>query len=490
MRSLDSFRQELGHDGLLDRLRGGLLGRGVSVALPYGILPLLYADDTASGRALRQVEDWIAENLLPFYANTHTEASFCGAYTSRLREDARREIARLTGAGPDCSVIFTSSGATAAVNKLTQLLDVAGAVMRGKRAVVLIGPYEHHSNILPWRESGAEVIAIPEAAKGGPDMGALESALKDAASTHVTIGAFSAASNVTGILTDADAVTRLLNRYGASPVWDYAAAAPYLDMDMGFGATAKQALFFSPHKFPGGPGASGVLVVRNAICQRDRPTQPGGGTVDYVNATDQDYSASLIAREEAGTPNVPADVRAALVMLIRDALGQDTILKRDHELRQRALRVWQANPNIELLGDPTTHDDALPIFAFRVRDADTGGHIHHQLFTRILSDVCGIQARGGCACAGPYGHRLLGIDERSSKALRQRIKSGQELAKPGWIRLNVSHLMTDEEADTLIAGVDRMASEVLNYKQDYTCRPNTAHFENLKGVPQGNVFKA
>ncbi len=449
---LAGFRRRLAGPDVVAQLSAGLIGENARIDGPFGPKPLIYADYVASGRALVQVEDFIRDEVLPFYANSHTEASACGAFMTRLREEARATIARLVGADDDCEVIFAGSGATAGINRLVALFGIPAAVARGEVPVVLVGPYEHHSNILPWRESGAEVIAIDEAPGGGPDMAALEAALV-ATEGRLRIGAFSAASNVTGIITDVPAVSDLLKRHGALALWDYAGGGPYLPIDM----KGKDAVVVSPHKFPGGPGASGVLVVRRSAVAIDRPTWPGGGTVRFVSPWGHDYASSLAAREEAGTPNVLGDIRAALAFLVKDAVGQEFIDCRHAELAARAEAVWARNGRLVLLGGKAEMP-RLPIFAFRVMDGH-GGHVHHQLFTRMLSDCHGIQARGGCACAGPYAHRLLGIDEAASADLRARINAGEEIDKPGWVRLNFSYLLDDAKADVIIAGVDALARD-------------------------------
>ncbi|MCR8725808.1 aminotransferase class V-fold PLP-dependent enzyme [Frigidibacter sp. ROC022] len=475
MSPLDEFKASLAGPDLPARIRSGLIGDGVQIEGPFGPRRLLYADYVASGRGLLQVEDFIRDKVLPYYANSHTQASFCGAYTTRLREAARAEIARMTGADAATSVVFTGAGSTAGLNRIVGLLDIPGVLAQGGRAVVLVGPYEHHSNLLPWRESGATTIEIPEGAGGGPDMGALEQALAEAQGADLIVGAFSAASNVTGILTDTDAVTRMLRRHGALAIWDYGCAAPYVEMDMRAGTdAAKDAIVFSPHKFPGGPGASGVMILRDAIARRRTPTLPGGGTVSFVSPWDQVYSRQLSEREEGGTPNVTGDIRAALAMLLKEALGQDWLDRRQAELRARALAVWDGNPRIELLGRRDA--EALPIFSFRIGDG-MGGHVHHQLFTRLLSDVHGVQARGGCACAGSYAHRLLGLDQDRSRQMRDAILRGEELEKPGWVRLNLSALLTDEKADLIIAAVDNLASDAAQYGNSYRADPETARFQ-------------
>lgn len=476
----DQFVNGLGADGDMPaRLRAGVIGEGATFDGPFGPREIVYADYVASGRALRQIEDFVLERVLPYYANSHTEASHCGAHSTRLREAARAAIARIVEADENCSVVFAGSGATTGINRIVRLLDIAERVRNGERVSVLVGPYEHHSNILPWRESGAEVVEIPEAEQGGPDRAALTRALEARSGHDLVVAAFSAASNVTGIVADVAAVTRLIKGHGALAIWDYAGAGPYLPMTMRPGGAAIDALVFSPHKFVGGPGASGVLVVRNDLARIARPTAPGGGSVTFVSPWGHDYSTNLSAREEAGTPNVVGDIRAALCLLAKEALGQDFIDGRNAALRERALAAWRDHPRLVLLGNERA--ERLPIFSFRVRDGQ-GGFIHHQLFTRMLSDVYGIQARGGCACAGPYAHRLLGIGEEASKALHAAIRAGREIEKPGWVRLNFSYLMDDRKADLVIAAVDRLAREADTHIGHYRFDSATARFSHERAA--------
>jgi selenocysteine lyase/cysteine desulfurase len=473
MDTLDRFKKELDRDNLVQVLREGLVGENACIEGPAGPKRLLYADYVASGRALHQIEAFLLNEVLPYYANSHTEASYCGSFTTRLREEARREIMRIVGAGQETRVIFAGSGATAGINKLVRLLDIERRAWAGEKIVVFVGPYEHHSNLLPWRESGAAIVEIEEAAAGGPDLERLSEALAQTAGAALRIGAFSAASNVTGIVTAAGPVTRLLKKHGALAIWDYAGGAPYLPLSMGGETDApKDAIVFSPHKFPGGPGASGILVLREDIVAVDKPTAPGGGSVRFVSPWQHDYSPSLVNREEAGTPNIIGDIRAALVLLVKEKVGQAYIDSRNAVLRRRAVERWEKNPFIELLDGGA---GSLPIFSFRVRDG-RGGYIHHQLFTRMLSDCFGIQARGGCACAGPYAHRLLAIGEQASHELSCAIRDGREIEKPGWIRLNFSYLLDDGQAGAIIDGVDRLSRSALDYASLYRCDAATARF--------------
>ncbi|AVO36896.1 aminotransferase class V-fold PLP-dependent enzyme [Pukyongiella litopenaei] len=465
-----AFRDMLCQQARADRLRDGLIGEGVMIPGLNGDIPLVYADYVASGRAMRQVEDFVAEQVLPYYANSHTEASYCGAQMTRLRRAARAEIARATGAGAQDAVIFAGSGATAGLNRLVSLFGVNEAT----DPVVFIGPYEHHSNILPWRESRARIVEIGEAPEGGPDLDMLARELRANAGSDLLIGAFSAASNVTGIVTDTDAVTRLLKAHGALAVWDYAGGGPYLPIDIGHGTDApKDAIVVSPHKFPGGPGASGILIVNRCAVRRSCPSWPGGGTVSFVSPWRHDYVDDLSAREEAGTPNVVGDIRAALAFLVKEAVGAETIARREARFNAMALEGWRDNPHLTLLG--ADHPHRLPIFSFLVRDGD-GNPVHQQLFTRMLSDVYGIQARGGCACAGPYAHRLLGIDRTESEALHADLAAGQEMRKPGWVRLNFSYLMDENTVRFIIDSVNDLSRSSGLYVPRYAVDPATARF--------------
>jgi selenocysteine lyase/cysteine desulfurase len=474
MPTLEDFKAQLDRSDIHSWITGGLIGNDVMIDGPFGPKPLIYADYVASGRCLAQVEDFVRDSVMPYYANSHTQASFCGEHSTKLREAARAEIARMTGVGDTASVIFTGAGSTAGINCIVGLLDIATLVASGRRAVVMVGPYEHHSNLLPWRESGAEVVEIPEGVGGGPDKEMLEKTLKSADGASLIVGAFSAASNVTGILTNVDEITRQMKRHNALVVWDYGCGGPYIEMNMQCGTDcAKDAIVFSTHKFPGGPGASGITIVRHGISRVSRPTQPGGGTVEYVSPWGHTYSKCLVAREESGTPNLIGDIRAALAMLIKEALGQAWLTQRQDELRQRALAVWQKNPRLDILG--RSDAPALPIFSFRVRNL-TGDLVHHQFFTRLLSDLYGVQARGGCACAGSYAHRLLGLGRAESDALYDAIFRGNEVEKPGWVRLNFSALMTNEKADVIINAVDSLAYVAPDYLKHYQVDATTAQF--------------
>ena len=422
-------------DALIELIRASVIGDDQVLEGPFGPRRVTYADYTASGRSLGFLEDHIRTAVLPRYANTHTESSGTGLQTTRFREEARRIIGQSLGADHDrFAVIFAGSGSTGAVHKLVDVLglripaeldDRYGLRERipvEERPVVFVGPYEHHSNELPWRESIADVVTIREDAAGHIDLEHLERELARHADRPLRIGTFSAASNVTGILTDTRAISVLLHRHGALAFWDFAAAAPYVDIQMeprrpapdGSVADAdldtKDALFISTHKLIGGPGTPGILVARRELFRNRVPTVVGGGTVAFVNQLEHRYLADIEHREEAGTPDIVGSIRAGLVFQLKDAVGEDVIAEREHGFIGRAIERWERVPTIEILGDRRAR--RLSIVSFRVRHGER--FLHHNLVVALLNDLFGIQSRGGCSCAGPYGHRLLGIDLETS----------------------------------------------------------------------------
>ncbi|MFW2339464.1 MAG: aminotransferase class V-fold PLP-dependent enzyme [Acidimicrobiia bacterium] len=456
---------------LITTIRNSVIGKDDVVEGPFGTRPVIYADYTASGRALSFIEDYLREAVLPLYANTHTESSGTGLQTTRFREDARTMIRQCTGAGDEHAVIFTGSGSTGAIDKLVGVLGITipsnledkynfgKNIPPQSRPVVFIGPFEHHSNELPWRESIADVVTIDEDADGHVDLSHLVRALEKYADRPLKIGSFSAASNVTGILTDWDAVSTILHDHGALSFWDFAAAAPYVGIEMGSADNGnlayKDAIFISPHKMIGGPGTPGVLIARRDLFSNRVPDVPGGGTVSFVNPDNHHYLEDPEHREEGGTPAIVESIRAGLVFQLKDAVGLEEIRQREERFIRKAIRSWEGNPNIEVLGN---HDaDRLSIVSFVVRHGER--YLHHNYVVAILNDLFGIQARGGCSCAGPYGHRLLGIDIDKSHEFEREIDRGCEGIKPGWIRVNFNYFISDSVFEYILDAVHLVAEE-------------------------------
>jgi selenocysteine lyase/cysteine desulfurase len=367
---------------------------------------------------------------------------------------------------------------------LDDRFGLSSLIPEAARPVVFIGPYEHHSNELPWRESIAEVVVIHEDLDGHVDLAALEAELQRHAERPLKIGSFSAASNVTGIITDVGAISELLHRYGALSFWDFAAAAPYVEVqaapaEPGSGAYM-DALFVSPHKLVGGPGTPGVLVARRELIKNRVPGMPGGGTVAYVNPTEHRYLADVEQREEGGTPAIVESIRAGLVFQLKQAVGPHLIRELEDSFIRRAIERWRDNPNLEILGNPDL--DRLSIVSFVVRHQ--GRYLHHNFVVAVLNDLLGIQARGGCSCAGPYGHRLLGIDIERSHQFEREIARGCEGIKPGWVRVNFNYFISGGVFEFILDAVDLVATDGWRLLPDYRFDRASGLWRHRLGRPE------
>lgn len=454
----------------IHELRRDVIGEGALATTPFGARRLTYADYIASGRPLRSVETALARSVLPLYANSHTEDSATGAHVTELTERAREYIKRCLGGSGTHKLIFAGTGATGALKRLQEILGVSvpprlreqvlAVLPPAERFVVFVGPYEHHSNEVSWRESLAEVVRIPLAADGTLDLAALERALTDPRYLgRPRLGSFSAASNVTGLKTDVRAVARLLHSHDAKAAFDYAAAGPYVAVDVREttpGASdGLDAVVLSPHKFLGGPGSPGLLLMEAGLYHLSAPTTAGGGTVTYVSRATHRFVSDVESREDAGTPGILQKLRAAMAFRVKERVGVDVIEEREARYIGRALERLCANPKVEVLGNVTA--PRLAVVSFLLRP--NGRYLHPRFVVRLLSDLFGVQGRAGCSCAGPYGHDLLGIGDEESLRYLAQVEAGYEGLKPGWSRLSFHYLLDDAEFEFLLAAVEFLAEE-------------------------------
>jgi selenocysteine lyase/cysteine desulfurase len=473
---------------VLSFIRVNEVGRRASIDTPYGKRLLCYADLTATGRYLHFVEAWI-RRVRPFYANTHTQVSSTGRVMTQLREKARAVIRDAVSAGEDDVLLFTGSGATTAVNKLVGLLGLriseplerehglSRHLPAKAKPVVFIGPYEHHSNDLPWRESVADVVTVELDGQGRVDLVDLEKKLEAYRDRPLKLGVFSAASNVTGILTDVGAVARVLHQGGAYACFDYAAAGPYVPIQMHPPAVEERmdALFLSTHKFVGGPEGSGVLVAHKDLFRTRTPERPGGGTVDYVAGFDRqsvDYVRRLDEREEGGTPAIVSDLRAGIAFLVKEMMDPKALRAHEVALARDAIARLSKHPKLKVLGPADL--PRLGIISFNIEG------LHHDLVSVLLDQLFGIQNRAGCSCAGPYGHRLLGIDRARSDQFRAQIQKGVLGIKPGWVRVSLPSFASPEDIDFILSAVEFVAEHGEDFLPLYRLRWNDGVWEHLE----------
>ncbi len=476
---------------LLDWLRDNVVGANAVIRTPNGTLPKRYFDYTASGLPFRPIEDVIRDQVLPYMANTHTEASATGGYMTGLYEDAHRAARKHVGAGDDDVAIFTGSGATGAINKLVRcigllvpepidrVLHVRQQLKPEDKPLVVISRMEHHSNDLPWRESIADVVMVGFDERGRINPVELDAILSDKkhASRPLKIGSFCAASNVTGIINDCDALARVMHKHGGYACFDYAAAAPYLPIVMrpaGDPEARKDAVFISVHKYLGGPQAPGLLVANKRLFRSRVPVEPGGGTVVYTSPWDWKYTSNLTSREEGGTPDIVGVIRAHLAFQLKDLVGHERIRKLEHHWVRRAIERWKKNERLHILGDLDA--ERIGIVSLII----DGGRLHHNLAARLLSDRFGIQTRGGCMCAGSYGHELLGISEARSFEIRCALDAGDEASKPGWLRISFSPATDEDEFAILLDAVEELAANWEAWKADYVLDERTATWRHMR----------
>jgi selenocysteine lyase/cysteine desulfurase len=444
--------------------------------------PVIYADWTASGRLYRPIEDFMRDRVGPLVANTHTETSYTGRAMTHLYHQAQKIIKRHVNASEDDVLICAGAGMTAVINKFQRILGLRVpekwaerfTIHEDEKPVVFITHMEHHSNHTSWNTCAVTLEVIPPDDTGMPDAEALERLLKKYASRPLKIGSFTACSNVTGIKVDYGKLAALMHRYGGYCFVDFAASAPYVDIDMHPQDEAQRldAIFFSPHKFLGGPGTSGVLVFNRKLYTNKIPDDPGGGTVTWTNPWGQhSFYEDIEVREDGGTPGFLQVMRTALAIQLKEAMGTDKIQQREAELVDILCQELGDIPEVEILH--RSNRNRLCVVSFYVP------HIHYNLMVRLLSQKFAIQTRGGCSCAGTYGHILLGVDRDTSCAITQKIDQGDFSDKPGWVRVSLHPTSTDAEARSIGQAIRAVVENIDEWQKDYRFNPATGDFDYL-----------
>ncbi len=455
------------------------IGRNKKFSTPYGEKEIVYADWIASGRLYEDIERKIAQDFGPFVGNTHTETSVTGTTMTRAYHKAKHIIKNHVNAGEKDVIINLGSGMTAGINKFLRILGIAvPEQVRSKielpeeeRPIVFITHMEHHSNQLSWEESLADVVIIPPDETGLVNYEYLNELLKKYENRKFKIGSFSACSNVTGIQPDYKRLSGMMHRAGGYCFVDFAASAPYVDIDMHPENPDERldAVFFSPHKFLGGPGSSGVLIFNSDLYERKIPDHPGGGTVDWTNPWgEHKYMNDIEMREDGGTPGFLQTIRASLAILLKEKMGTENIKKREEELLNIIWDEMENIPELHLLAD--NHRDRLGILSFYVEN------VHYNLMVKLLNDRYGIQVRGGCSCAGTYGHYLLHLDPTRSHKITEKINRGDLSEKPGWVRVSLHPTMTDDEVKYILNAIKEIINNVDEWSKDYDYDPKTNEF--------------
>jgi len=461
--------------------RKNIVGHDACFVSPYGIMRIYYFDWVAGGRLYTPIEEKMTGVFGPFVANTHTETSETGTRMTLCYRHAHEFIKKHVHAGPNDVIITAGSGMTSVVNKLQRMLSLRTSNKRMNREcidnkdrpVVFITHMEHHSNQTSWYETMADVVMIPPDENLLVDTNALRMELEHYKDRKFKIGAFTACSNVTGIITPYHELAGIMHEYQGLCFVDFAASAPYVAIDMHPDDPMQKldAIYFSPHKFLGGPGSSGVLVFDSFLYQSDIPDDPGGGTVDWTNPWGEyKYVDDIEAREDGGTPGYLQAIRAALALELKDMMGVEPIMEREKELVTMALEGLRKIPGISILAGNVEH--RLGIISFYHRD------IHFNLIVKLLSDRYGIQVRGGCACAGTYGHFLLEVSYDRSHQITDKISHGDLSEKPGWVRVSLHPVMTIEEVEYFLHAMNAIAENHEEWGKDYIYNRKNNEFEH------------
>lgn len=450
--------------------RKQVVGIDQSFESPFGIKKIIYADWIASGRLYHPIEEKLLNEIGPFVANTHTETSVTGSAMTLAYKEARTIIKEHVNASEEDVLINVGTGMTGAINKFQRILGLKVTenlkehtkVPDAIKPIVFISHMEHHSNQTSWLETIAKVEVIPCNLEGLICLDSFRELLLKYEQHPIKIASVTACSNVTGIITDYFEVARLIHSYNGLCFVDFACSAPYVPIDMHpkDKDAYLDAIFFSPHKFLGGPGSSGVLIFNKKLYKNLIPDNPGGGTVAYTNPWgDHDYIDDIETREDGGTPGFLQTIKTALAIRLKEQMGTENIMGREHQIVDRIFENLSNIQNVHILAK--RHKDRLGVFSFFIDDA------HYNLVVKLLNDRYGVQTRGGCSCAGTYGHYLLNVDLSTSKAIEQKILEGCLIERPGWVRMSVHPIMTDIEIDFICEAVNQVALHHREWGKDY-----------------------
>jgi len=464
-----------------EKYRQNTIGNDLKFESPYGLHDLVYADWIASGRLYGPIEDKIRDVFGPWVGNTHTETSETGTLMTKAYHYAQRIIKEHVNASEDDVILTTGFGMTAAVVKFQRILGMkqcgrltgSDCLQEKDRPVVFVTHMEHHSNHTSWFETMADVVQLQPDKDLLIDLNELRAQLEKYKDRKIKIGAFTACSNVTGIETPIHDMARIMHEHGGYCFVDYAASAPYVDMNMHPGDPMEKldAIMFSPHKFLGGPGSSGVLIFCKSLYNAHTPDQPGGGTVDWTNPWGEyKYIDDIEAREDGGTPGFLQAIRTALAIKLKEQIGTENMRKREQELVHLAFEKLRDIPGLHILADNIT--ERLGIISFFLLD------VHFNLVVKLLNDRWGIQVRGGCACAGTYGHFLLNVSHEKSKHITDLINHGDLSQKPGWIRVSLHPTMTNKELDIIADAIGQISENHKEWSRDYVYNNHINEFRH------------
>lgn len=450
--------------------RQNIIGYDQYFETPYGRKKMIYADWIASGRLYKPIEDRITNEIGPFVGNTHTETTETGTLMTRAYHYARNKIKEHVNAGPNDIIVTTGQGMTSVVNKLQRILGFKNCAVyengvctpKEEKPVVFITHMEHHSNQTSWLETFADVVLLMPDEQNRVNPNELRRQLEIYKNRKIKIGSFSGGSNVTGVTPPYGKLAAIMHEYNGLAFVDFAASAPYVKIDMHPEKKDEylDALFFSPHKFLGGPGSSGVVIFNKAMYHRKAPDHPGGGTVEWTNPWGEHmYFDDIEMREDGGTPGFLQAMRIALAIELKEQMNPEIIEKREKQLVKKAFDGFSKIKGLHILADNVKK--RFGVLSFYIED------LHYNLVVKLLNDRFGIQVRGGCACAGTYGHILLGIGPEESHKITNMINAGDHSKKPGFIRVSLHPTMTDLELDTIIDATKQIAENHKEWGKDY-----------------------